>query len=146
MARLYGRPLIHRKACWPKKKWRLTEIFFLSKTVRFVWNNSNFGACVSVFTACWPNGKFFFSVNRKFSLRIDRKNLQFTVDRTDYWPKVPHILRTYLSLQNVHYPLLCDLFSGTSLKKFPIVSKVLRFFEFPVTKVSPRFTMCHVVL
>ena len=22
------------------------------KTVRFVWNNSDFGACVSVFTAC----------------------------------------------------------------------------------------------
>ena len=35
-----------------RKKTTVDRIFFLSKTVRFVWNNSNFGACVSVFTAC----------------------------------------------------------------------------------------------
>ena len=28
-----------------------------TKGVRFVWIKSDFGACVSVFTACWPNGK-----------------------------------------------------------------------------------------
>ena len=131
----FGRPLIDRKACWPKKKWRLTEKFFLAKTIRFVWNNSYVGACVAVFTAWWPNAKIYFSVNCKISLRIDWKNLQFTVDRTHYWPKVPNILRTYLSIQNVHFPLLWDFFSGTCWKKFPIVSKVLRFLGFPVTKV-----------
>ena len=30
-----GRPLIDRKACWPKKKWRLTKIFFFSKNNTF---------------------------------------------------------------------------------------------------------------
>ena len=117
-----------------QKKWRLTEIF-LSKTIRFVWNNSYVGACVLVITAWWPNAKFYFLVNWKIWLWIDRKNLQFTVDQRHYWPKVPNILHTYLSIQNVHFLLLWDFLSGTCWKKFPIMSKVLRFHRFLVTKV-----------
>ena len=96
---------------WPKN-------FMLPKTIRFVWNNSYIGACVSVIGACvsvigacvsvimawWPYAKFYFLVNRKIWLRIDQKNLQFTVDRRHYWPKVPNILCTYISKQNVHFP------------------------------------------
>ena len=73
-----GRPLIDRKACWPKK-WRLTKFFF-SKTVRFVWNNSYVGACVLVIMAWWPNAKFYFSVNRKIWLR--KMRFMFWIDRT----------------------------------------------------------------
>ena len=103
---------------WPKN-------FMLPKTIRFVWNNSYIGACVSVIGACvlvitawWPYAKFYFLVNRKIWLRIDQKNLQFTVDRRHYWPKVPNILRTYLSIQNVHFPLLWDFFRNL-LEKVP---------------------------
>ena len=112
-----------------------TKNFVLPKTVRFVWNNSYVRVCVSVIMAWWPNAKFYFSVNHKIWLWIDQKNLQFTVDRRHYWPKVPNILHTYLSIQNIHFLLLCDFLSGTCWKKFPIVSKILRFLGFPVTKV-----------
>ena len=125
-----------------EKKWRLTENFFSAKTIRFVWNNSYVGACVSVFTAWWPNAKIYFSVNCKISLRIDRKNLQFTVDRTHYWLKVPNILRTYLSIQNVHFPLLWDFFQELAGKSSPLCPRFWDFSDFR----SPRFTMCHMVL
>ena len=95
-------PLLTKKHV-DRKKWRLTKKNLLSKTVCFVWNNSYVGACVLVITTWWPNAKFYCLVNRKIWLRIDRKNLQFTVDRRHYWPKVPNILCTYISKQNVHF-------------------------------------------
>ena len=112
---------------WPKN-------FVLPKTVRFVWNNSYVGACVSVITAWWPNAKFYFLVNCKIWLWINQKifNLRLTegiIDRnfpTFYVPIYPYkmyIFYCYVTL------------SGTCWKKFPIVSKVLRFLGFPVTKV-----------
>ena len=76
-------------------------------------------------------------VNFHFGLTEKILNLQLTkriIDRkfpTFYVPLYPY--KTYI--------FHCyETFSGTCLKKFPIVSKVLRFLGFPVTKVSPR---CH---
>ena len=68
---------------------------------------------------CWPHANFYFSVNHKITLRIDWKNLQFTVDQRHYWPKVPNILHTYLLIQNVNFLLLWDIFARNLLEKVP---------------------------
>ena len=46
-------PLLTKKRV-DRKKMTIDQKFFLSKTIRFVWNNSYVGACVSVITAVGP--------------------------------------------------------------------------------------------
>ena len=75
----------------------------------------------------WSIVKFHFGLTEKiFNLRltehiIDRKFPTFSVPIYPYKTYIFHCYETF--------------FSGTCWKKFPIVSKVLRFLGFPVTKV-----------
>ena len=83
---------------WQKEKWRLTEKIFLLNFCMFcnvklyVWSLCSKTQCMLT------EWKKIFSVNAQITLRIDRKNLQFLVDRMDYWPKVSNILAYRFSL------------------------------------------------
>ena len=96
---------------------------------RYIWSLCSKFQCMST------ENNFHFSVNRKMTLMIAPKKLPFLVDLRQYWLKVPNIKHTYLSIQNIHLPLLWDFLSGTCWKKFPMMYKVL--------SQSPRLTMCH---
>ena len=99
---------------------------------------------------CWQNGKKIFSVNAQITLRIDRKKLQFLVDRMDYWPKVPNILAYRFSLTKRTFSIAISHFVGNLIKKVPnhlqgsknMPSKVLKGppTYFQGTKV---FSRCH---
>ena len=51
-----------------KKRWLAESAWFYKRGKRgtFCMDNSDFGACVSVFTACWPNGKNDFDKSVRF--------------------------------------------------------------------------------
>ena len=92
-------------------------IFCYQKSHVLYVSTGTFGACVVNFYVCLQKINFHFSVNCKITHLIDQKNLQLTVDQRHYWPKVPNILRPYLSIQNLHFLLLWDFFARNLLEK-----------------------------
>ena len=122
IANKIGRHMIDQKACWPNEKWWLTERFFLPKTVCFVWNNSYVGACLSVFTAWWPNANFYFRSIIKFHFGLTKKifNLRLIagiIDRkfpTFYVPIYPY--KTYIFYC---YETFCQELAGKSSPSCP---------------------------
>ena len=113
-------PLLTKKRV-DRKKMTIDQKFFLSKTVRFVWNNSYVGACVLVITAWWLNAKFYFSVNRKIWLRNEKIfNLQLTkgiIDQkfpTFYVPIYPYKMYIFYC-----YETFCQELAGKSSPSCP---------------------------